>query len=65
MTITALKALSEYGRGASKMKMKDLKATAETRAFNRAIQNAIGFIPKDFSTVTKEEITTEEAEWEG
>jgi len=51
-----MKALSEYGRGASKMKMKDIKGTAETRAANRAIQNAIGFVPKDYMVVTKEEI---------
>lgn len=58
--VTSERALSEYGRGASKMKMKDIKGFAETRAHNRAIANAIGFVPKGFSTVSKEEIDTED-----
>jgi tRNA threonylcarbamoyladenosine modification (KEOPS) complex Cgi121 subunit len=60
--ITALKALSEYEsskEGARDPKdwvsMQFLKGTAETRAMNRAIINAIGFVPKDYITVSKEE----------
>jgi len=60
--ITALKALSEYESskaGARDPKdwvsMQFLKGTAETRAMNRAIINAIGFVPKDYITVSKEE----------
>lgn len=62
VTVTAYKALSDYASdkpGAKDPKewvdIQTLKGTAETRGHNRAIQNAIGFVPKGFIVATKEE----------
>lgn len=67
--ISAYKALSEYEsdkQGAKDPKdwvdIQTLKGTAETRASNRAIQNAIGFVPKDYIVATKEELEKEDSE---
>lgn len=62
VTITANKALSSYesDRPGAKpprewVDMQALKGTAETRASNRAIQNAIGVVPKGYMVATAEE----------
>ena len=60
--ITGKKAKSEYWsekhQNYGSYNRHNLEATAETRAFNRAIQNAIGFVPKDFMVASYEEIQT-------